>query len=139
VVPNKASAGSDLGGCALRLHGAASVFAISDFLGDGEMRRDLTALLQRCASLHALQVSDPAELAIPALGHLDLVDVETGVRISTHIDETAIADAGNRREAMTRRLRSFCMRTGIAFTDWDVGEPWQQTLIGHLARARSMC
>ena len=139
VVPPESSAGSDLGGCAYRLHGAASVFAISDFLADGEMRRDLSALLQRCASVHALQVSDPAELEIPLRGHVDLVDVETGARISAHMDDQAIADAVLRRGAMTRRLRSFCMRTGIAFTDWNVGEPWQQTLIGHLARARSMC
>jgi uncharacterized protein (DUF58 family) len=139
VVPHEAGAGSDLGACASRLRGAASVFAISDFLGEGEMRRDLAALLQRCASLHALQVTDPAELEVPALGHVDLVDVETGVRISTYVDDRAIVDARDRRGAMTRTLRSFCTRTGIAFTDWNVGEPWQQTLIGHLARARSMC
>jgi uncharacterized protein (DUF58 family) len=139
VTPHPASSGSDLGGCVHRLHGAASIFAISDFLGDGEMRRDLTALLQRCASLHALQVSDPAELELPGSGHVDLVDIETGALLSMHVDDRAIADAVNRRADMTRRLRSFCVRTGIAFTDWNVGEPWQQTLIGHLSRARSMC
>jgi hypothetical protein len=40
---------------------------------------------------------------------------------------------------MTARLRRFCARSGVAFTDWDVAQPWQHTLLRHLDRARSNC
>lgn len=130
---------SDLGACARRLHGAASVFIISDFLGAAEMRRDLAAILERCTSLHALQVTQAAELALATDGAVDLVDVETGVRMPAHADPDADAAAAAERAAMTQRLRRFCHRSGIAFTDWDVAIPWQQTLVRHLVRARSMC
>jgi predicted amidohydrolase YtcJ len=43
------------------------------------------------------------------------------------------------RAAMSRRLRAFCARSGIAFTDWQVGSPWQNVLIRHLVEARSIC
>ena len=79
--PMRAGERSELGVCARYLHGAASVFAISDFLADDEMRRDLGALLQRCTALHALQVTDPAETELQEAGDFDLVDVETGVRM----------------------------------------------------------
>jgi uncharacterized protein (DUF58 family) len=47
--------------------------------------------------------------------------------------------ATGERAAMTARLRSFCARSGIAFTDWDVAQPWQHTLLRHLIQARSVC
>ena len=37
---------------------------------------------------------------------------------------------------MTARLRRFCARSGIAYSDGEVGQPWQQTLLRHLVRAR---
>ena len=137
--PALAGEPSDLGGCACRLHGDASVVVFSDFLGHDEMRRDLAALLERCTSLHALQVGHAAETRLDAAGDVDLVDVETGARLGAHADAGAAAAADAERAAMTRRLRSFCERSGIAFTAWDVQRPWQQTLIEHLARARDVC
>jgi uncharacterized protein (DUF58 family) len=130
---------SDLGSCARRLHGAAAVVVISDFLADGEMHRDLGALLERCTSLHALQVADGAETRLAVAGNVDLVDVETGASLPVSADEQAVAWATAERANMTRRLRSFCQRSGIVFTDWDVANPWQQTLVQHLVRARSIC
>ena len=96
--PARAGERSELGVCAQHLHGAASVFAISDFLADDEMCGDLCALLQRCTALHALQVTDSAETELREAGEFDLVDVETG---------DANADAGRRgREcAGDRRTR----------------------------------
>jgi uncharacterized protein (DUF58 family) len=137
--PSRAGERSELGVCARRLHGAASVLAISDFLADDEMRRDLGALLQRCTALHALQVTDPAETALRMAGDFDLVDVGTGARMQARAAEDANALASGERAAMTGRLRGFCARSGIAFTDWDIAQPWQQTLLRHLVRARSVC
>jgi uncharacterized protein (DUF58 family) len=130
---------SDLGACARRLRGDASVIVFSDFLADDEMRRDLAALLERSTSLHALQVGHARETAVTVAGEADLVDVETGERLAARLDASAATVAAAERAAMTRRLHDFCERSGIAFTAWDVQRPWQQTLIEHLARARSIC
>jgi uncharacterized protein (DUF58 family) len=130
---------SDLGACARRLHDAASLFVISDFLAEDEMRRDLSVVLECCTSLHALQVTYSAETALPMSGDIDLVDVETGARKPARADQRATALAAAQRAAMTQRLRGFCARSGIAFTDWDIAQPWQQTLVRHLVQARSIC
>ena len=137
--PAPAGEPSDLGACARRLRGDASVIVFGDFLAADEMRRDLAALLERCTSLHALQVGQASETALTVVGEADLVDVETGERLAARRDATAATVAAAERAAMTRRLRDFCDRSGIAFTAWDVQRPWQQTLIEHLARARSAC
>ena len=137
--PARAGERSELGVCARHVHGAASIFAISDFLADDEMRRDLSALLQRCTALHALQVTDSAETELQMAGDFDLVDVETGARMQTRTGEEVNALAAGERAAMTDRLRHFCARSGIAFTDWDVAQSWQHTLLRHLIQARSVC
>lgn len=137
--PARAGELSDLGSCARRLRGAAAVVVISDFLADGEMHRDLAALLERCTSLHALQVVDGTETRLPVSGNVDLVDVETGASLPVRVDDHAVAWAAAERADMTGRLRSFCQRSGIVFTDWDVTHPWQQTLVKHLVQARSIC
>lgn len=130
---------SELGACARHLHGAASVLALSDYLADDEMRRDLGAIAQRCTALHVLQVTDFAETRLQVVGDFDLVDMETGVRMPTRASEHANALAAGERLAMTARLRSFCIRSGAAFSDWDIAQPWQQTLLRHLVQARSNC
>lgn len=137
--PARAGERSALGVCARHLHGAASVFTISDFLADDEMCSDLGALHQRCTALHALQVTDSAETELRESGDFDLVDVETGLRMQVRAGEYANAAATGERAAMSERVRGFCARSGIAFTDWDVAYPWQHTLLRHLVRAQSIC
>lgn len=134
-----AGQGSDLAACARRIHGAVSVFAISDFLAADEMRRDLGEVLERCTSLHALQVTDGNDTTLPATGDVDLVDVETGARMAAHADERATASAADEHASLTSRLRGYCRRSGIAYTAWDVALPWQPALIHHLVQARSAC
>jgi len=137
--PPQSGERSELGVCARHVHGAASAFVVSDFLADDEMCRDLGALRQRCTALHAMQVSDGAETRLREVGEFDLVDVETESRLHAVSGEHANASATRKRAAMTDRLQSFCMRSGVAFSDWDVSRPWQATLLGHLLRARSRC
>lgn len=131
---------SAIGACAARLRASATAFALSDCLADDEMRRELEALRQRCAALHLLQVRDVAETRAPAEGEWDLVDVETGDRLPLRTDAlVATRAAAAAREAMTARLASFCDRRQVAFTDWDVAQPWRHALLGHLERARARC
>ena len=137
--PARTGERSELGVCARRVHGAASVFVLSDFLADDEMCRDLGALRQRCTALHAMQVSDAGETRVREAGEFDLVDVETGRRMNVLTDDGANATATRQRAAMTSRLQGFCARSGVAFSDWNVDRPWQGTLLAHLVRARSHC
>lgn len=130
---------SALGTCARHLQGAASVFALSDFLADDEMRRDLGAIAQRCTALHVVQVSDAAETQLRLAGEFDLVDVESGARMPAHASERSGVLAAGERALLTSRLRSFCARSGVVFTDWDIAQPWQHTLLRHLVQARSNC
>lgn len=137
--PAPAGQGSDLGACARRMHGAASVFAVGDFLPADQMCRGLGEILQRCTSLHALQVTDASETDLSTTGEVELVDVETGATIPAHADSATTAAAERERAEMTRRLRIYCRRSGIAFTTWDAARPWQPALIHHLLQARSAC
>jgi uncharacterized protein (DUF58 family) len=137
--PDPSGQCSELGACVPRVHGDASAFVVSDFLADDEMGRDLGALRQRCTALHAMQVSDSAETGWRDTGEFDLVDVETGARMQAVLGDGPSASAARERAAMTARLRAFCARSGVAFTDWDVSRPWQGTLLAHLLRARSHC
>lgn len=131
--------GSSLAACVRHLRGAASLFVIADFLADAEMRRDLAALLPRCTALHVLQLHDAADTRLPAgHGELAVVDVETGEQLPVRRADAAL-QAAAARVAATLRLRRFCGQRGAAFTDWDVAQPWQPTLLRHLVRARRHC
>jgi uncharacterized protein (DUF58 family) len=137
--PAYAGERSALGASAPFLKGATTIFAISDFLADDEMRGDLSAILQRCAALHVLQVRDAAETRMREAGEFDLVDVETGAQVPAEVGARADALAAGERADMTARLRGFCARSGAAFTDFDIEQAWQQALLRHLLRARSTC
>jgi uncharacterized protein (DUF58 family) len=84
-------------------------------------------------------LSDSAETRLRPLGDVDLVDVETGASMPAHASEHANALAADERAARTARLRGFCARSGVAFSDWDISNPWQHALLRHLVRARSNC
>lgn len=132
--------GSSLAACARHLHGAASLFVIGDFLAEAEMRRELALLLPRCTALHVLQLRDAADTRLPPLpAEAELLDVESGERVSVAPAEAAGTQAAAARVAATLRLRRFCTQRGAAFTDWDVAQPWQPTLLRHLVHARRHC
>ena len=137
--PAGLGARSELGVCERHLHGGTSVFVIGDCLADDEMRRDLGALAQHCNALHIVQLRDAAETTLQLEGDFDLEDVETGLLMPACAGQTANRLAAGERAAMTQRLRSFCSRSGVAFTDWDIAQPWQLTLLRHFVQARSRC
>jgi uncharacterized protein (DUF58 family) len=138
--PSARSERSRLGTCLPLLRGAPSAFVVSDFLADDEMSRDLGAMLERCTAVHAVQVSDDAEIDLAGVaGDVELVDVETGIRMPASLVARTRSLASAERAAMTSRLRRFCASSGIAFTDWRVADSWQAALVRHLVEARSVC
>jgi uncharacterized protein (DUF58 family) len=85
------------------------VVVITDFRDQDEWTRPLGALTARHSVL-ALEVADPREASIPAVGRLSLVDPETGARVevdtsSRRVRERFAALEAQRRELVTRELR----------------------------------
>tara|TARA_R110002096_G_scaffold119925_7_gene259925 strand:+ start:1050 stop:1985 length:936 start_codon:yes stop_codon:yes gene_type:complete len=56
------------------------VFMLSDFLFEEDLSKELR-IVNRKHDLVAIQVSDPAELALPSVGHVRLEDPETGHQV----------------------------------------------------------
>ena len=137
VAPAAEGAGSNLAASVRRIRGTASAFVTSDFLGPADLRPGLAALRERCVLMHALQAFDPREFEPVGTAPVELYDVETAETLATAGDATAIAAARAARDAQERRLREFCARSGIAFSGWDVTQPWQRTLLAHLVQARA--
>ena len=139
LVPARMGETSNLGACAQFVHGTSSVFAVSDFLSEEHLRRDLALVQRRSAALHAVQIGDASETMLSETGELELIDAESGAHVNALITPESSAVAAGRRADLTRGLRSFCAHNGIAFSDWDVAQPWQPMLMRHLIRAQLTC
>jgi len=68
------------------------VFLLSDFLFDEDLGNDLR-IVNRKHDLVAVQVSDPAELALPAVGSVRLEDPETGRQIEVNTSHPRVRAA----------------------------------------------
>ncbi|MEM1442294.1 MAG: DUF58 domain-containing protein [Verrucomicrobiota bacterium] len=68
------------------------VFLLSDFLFEEDLAADLR-IVNRKHDLVAIQVSDPAELAIPAIGQVRLEDPETGQQVEIDTSNSRIRSA----------------------------------------------
>lgn len=137
LAPAARGATSNLAACARRIRGTASGFVVSDFLGTADLRPDLAALRERCVQLHGLLVHDPRGLRLDGPDPVELYDVETGQSAACDPGEAATRAAGTAHAAMLQRLRRFAALSGLAFSTWDVAQPWQRALIDHLAGART--
>jgi uncharacterized protein (DUF58 family) len=81
----------------------------------------------------AVEIGDPREAELPAVGHLALVDPETGARIRV---DTSLARVRSRfaelersrRELVARELRRLRVDHVVVSTDG----PWLKTLGRHL-------
>jgi uncharacterized protein (DUF58 family) len=114
----------------------ALVAVVSDFRGP----RDWRAPLLRLASRHevlAVEIRDPREQAIPNLGHVWLVDPETGRRAQVdtgrrRVRERFAAVADEERSALARELASL----GVAHTVLTTAGDWLRPFASLLERGR---
>jgi len=88
---------------------AGLVVVISDFRDQDDWTRPLGALRARHSVL-AIEVGDPREQSVPAVGRLSLVDPETGARVSVdtssrRVRERFAALEAERRATVARELR----------------------------------
>ncbi len=113
------------------------VVVVSDLLGDpAQWERPMRALAARHQVL-AVEVTDPRELTLPALGVLSLVDPETGALLEVDTNSAKLREryaqaAAERRAAVARALRSARAGRLTLRTDRD----WLLDIVRHVASAR---
>ena len=104
------------------------VVAISDFHGDLGWARPLAVLGARHSVL-AIEIRDPREGELPSVGHLSLVDPETGRHVRADTSDRGLreryasAECG-RRDAVARALR----RAGAHHSILSTAGPWLREL-----------
>jgi uncharacterized protein (DUF58 family) len=108
------------------------VVVVSDFRDQHGWERALGSL-RVGHSVLAVEVYDPRELELPALGHLAVVDPETGARLSVNTSSRRIRERfaqleRRRRETIAAELR----RLRTAHIALSTGEDWLRALGRHL-------
>jgi len=99
------------------------VVVISDFRDQEDWQRGMGALRIRHSVL-AVEIVDPREAEVPAVGHLALVDPETGARVEVdtsrrRVRERFAALERERRETLARELRRLQVDHVTLSTDQD--------------------
>lgn len=99
------------------------VTVISDFRDQEEWTRPLGALRTRHSVL-AIEVRDPREGHLPAVGHLSLVDPETGEHIEVDTSRRSVRERfeeieREEREAVARELRRLRVNHVVLSTEGD--------------------
>ncbi|MBB4661930.1 DUF58 domain-containing protein [Conexibacter arvalis] len=99
------------------------VVVISDWRDEDDWTRALGALAQRHSVL-AIEIRDPREAEVPAVGRLALVDPETGERIEVDTSRASVRERfaqieRERRERVGRELRRLAVEHVVLSTDGD--------------------
>jgi uncharacterized protein (DUF58 family) len=99
------------------------VVVISDFRDQRDWQRALGSLRLRHSAL-AVEIVDPREAEVPAVGHLALIDPETGARIEVDTSNRRVRERfaeleRQRRETLTRELRRLRVDHVTLATDQD--------------------
>jgi uncharacterized protein (DUF58 family) len=107
---------------------------ISDFAGPPEWARALAALAAR-HTVMAVEIRDPRERSLPAVGRLAMVDPETGRRVEVDTADARLRRrfaeaAAAEREAVARALR----RAGVEHVVLSTEGPWARELGRRLAQ-----
>lgn len=108
------------------------VVVLSDFRDQHEWERPLGSVRVRHAVL-AVEIADPREAEVPAVGHLALIDPETGARIEVDTSRRRVRRRfaeleRERREAVARELRRLRVNQVSLSTD----QHWLLELGRHL-------
>ncbi|MGH2875693.1 MAG: DUF58 domain-containing protein, partial [Solirubrobacteraceae bacterium] len=120
---------------AVRLAGRPGLVAvISDFRDQRGWERPLGSLRVR-HSVIAVEVVDPRESELPDVGHLTLVDPETGARLEVNTSRRRVRERfavleGRRRDAVAGELRRLRVHHAVLSS----GEDWLAALGRSLKR-----
>jgi uncharacterized protein (DUF58 family) len=104
------------------------VAVVSDFRGHLGLGRVLRALTAR-HSVAALEVRDPREASLPALGRLSLVDPETGAQVEVDTHSARLRERYSSRERADREaVRDQLRRAGADHLILSTDGPWLREL-----------
>ncbi len=118
-----------------RVGRSADVVVLSDFLAEAEVTRErLRALAGRGASMHILQILDPAEEAFPYEGRLEFRDPETGMTWLTERAGSLRDDYRARLEAHRELIRGFARQGASSFAVHHTDRPAAEGLLFLQAR-----
>ena len=128
--------GEALSRAALLARERGLIVIVSDFRGPQDWRKPLLRLLHR-HHVVAIEIRDPREQELPAMGNLWLVDPETGrqLRVDTssrRLRERFAARAAEERAEIAREFR----RAGADHFVLSTAGDWLRELAGHLKRRR---
>jgi uncharacterized protein (DUF58 family) len=109
---------------------------VSDFIGEASWERPLRALAVRHDAL-AIEVLDPIELALPAVGNLTLVDPESGKLLEVQSNRKALRDryetaAAEQRAAIAAGIR----RAGAAHLQLRTDRDWLLDIVRFVVARR---
>jgi len=108
-------------------HGRVLVVVVSDFRDAHDLRGALAGPARH--SVLAVEVVDPRELELPAVGQLALVDPETGERVQLDSSRRDLRERFARAEAERRAaLRAELVRAGAGHVTLSTGEDWLRAL-----------
>jgi len=111
------------------------VAIVSDFRGQQGWQRPLAALCARHATL-AIEVHDPRESALPAVGRLALVDPESGARIDVDTSSPRLRARFEEIESERRaELATALRRLRVPHVALDTEEDWAAALARGLGAA----
>jgi uncharacterized protein (DUF58 family) len=113
-------------------HQPGLIVVISDFRDQRDWQRSLGSLRLRHSVL-AVEIIDPREAELPAVGHLALVDPETGARLEVDTSSRRVRERfaeleRQRRDTLARELRRLRVDQVTLATDQD----WLLALGRHL-------
>jgi uncharacterized protein (DUF58 family) len=114
------------------------IVVVSDFRGSRDWEGRLRTLRARHGVL-AVEIRDPRELELPAVGDLFMTDPETGRQVVVNTNRKRVrqrfkAAAAADREAVAAGLKHAGIDHLVLSTDGD----WLRDLAGHLSRAEQM-
>jgi len=114
------------------------VVVVSDFRGARAWEAPLRALRARHGVL-AIEIRDPRELELPAMGDLWMVDPETGQQLVVNTSRRSVRERFKQAAAAERREVGAALRRAgadhlVLSTDGD----WLRDLAGHLRRAEQV-
>jgi hypothetical protein len=123
-----ASLADALGGCERVATRRGLIVVVSDFLGDQGWTTPLGRLAARHAVL-AVEVRDPRESELPAVGHVPFSCPETGAQLMVDTSDRRLRDAFSAAAAQQRdRIVHAIRRTGAQHVALSTAGPWLRTL-----------
>lgn len=110
------------------------VVLISDFLDDRGYEEALKHFFQRNYDVYCIQILSKEEKEPDQVGHLELIDAETGEKQEVTINDALIKEYKNNLESFCGGIRDWCTSRGMTYLAATTDLPIEQMLMAYLRR-----